>query len=214
MRGRQLPNKNKLLKGWYFKMTKKNCNNNYDCAHVDGKIAATDCGFKNMKCTDEKETLAYGYYSRVLQKPFDRLVDLEQAEATYFAEQKAKADKAAMKKAEAQKVEDAFKALNAARKEYKENLTQLTKEYAESLDELKKAYELGKKDMHDKLVAAEDNFSKAHKEFTAAHPEGYHLTLKDGDFETTLSGSTKSNVSKEIPKTSDIFDLFDWMLRF
>ena len=164
--------------------------------------------------TNEKETINYGFYSKVLQKPFDSLSELKAAEDAYFAEQKAKEDKAAAKRAEAKKVEDAFKALNAARKEYKENLTQLTKEYAESLENLKKAFELGKKDMHDKLAAAEENFSKAHKEFTAAHPEGYHLTLKDGDFETTISGSTKTNVSKEVPKTSNIFELFDWMFSF
>ena len=183
--------------------TNKKCNDNCACSHADAKQACC-----------EKETINYGFYSRVLQKPFDSLSELKAAEEIYYNEQKAKEDKAAQKRAEAKKVEDAFKALNAARKEYKENLTQLTKEYAESLDKLKKAYELGKKDLHDNLAAAEDNFSNAHKEFTAAHPEGYHLTLKDGDFETTISGSTKTNVSKEVPKTSNIFDLFDWMFGF
>ena len=169
------------------------------------------------KKTTEKEAINYGFYSKVLQKPFDSLSELKAAEEVYYAEQKAKADKAAQKKAEAQKVEDAFKALNAARKEYKENLTQLTKEYSEALADLKKAYELGKKDIHDALAKAEDNYSTALKEFTAAHPEGYHLTLKDGDFETTISGSTKvSNASntKETPKTNTAISLFDLLFNF
>ena len=165
---------------------------------------------KNIKDINEntKEApLGYGFYSNVLHKPFERLIDLEQAEEVYFAEQKAKEEKAAQKKAEAQKVEDAFKALNAARKTYKEKLSQLTQEYSDALADLKKAFELGKQDIHNTLVAAEEAFTTAHKEFTAAHPEGYHLTLKDGDFETTLSSKTTTT---EIPKaTFDFGKLFD-----
>ena len=78
MRGRQLPNKNKLLKGWYFKMTKKKCNDNCACSHVDGKQAAQDVN--------------YGYYSRVLKEPFDTLTELAEAEEAYYAKLKAKED--------------------------------------------------------------------------------------------------------------------------
>lgn len=159
-----------------------------------------------------KDEIEYGYYSRLLNKPFDSIEELREAEAAYKAELKAREDKAAAKKADAQKVEDAFKAMNAARKEYKEKLTQLTKEYAEELATLKKALELGKKDIQDALAAAEDNYSKALKEFTEAHPEGYHVTLKDGDFETTISRSNKIQ-TKEVKDPSqvnlmNIFDLF------
>jgi tRNA(Glu) U13 pseudouridine synthase TruD len=169
----------------------------------------------SVQNTDEKETLDYGFYSNVLKKPFERLEDLKQAEYVYFEEQKAKEDKAAQKKADAQKVEDAFKALNAARKVYKEDLIQLTKEYSDELDDLKKAFELGKKDIQDKLAEAEDSYADALKEFTATHPEGFHITLKDGDFETTISGSNKTNSSSEAMKTiNDAFDIFRWGLGF
>lgn len=160
-----------------------------------------------------KTDVEYGYYSRLLQKPFDSIEELRDAEETYYAEQKAKEDAAAKKKADAVKVEDAFKALNTARKEYKEKLTQLTTEYAESLENLKKAFDLGKKDIQDSLVAAEDAYAKALKEFTDAHPEGYHVTLRDGDFETTISKSTETSKKQLPPKTSDIFEIFDWMFR-
>lgn len=183
-------------------MTKKQ-NVNCACSHAEGKLV------------DPKETLDYGFYSNVLKKPFERLEDLKQAEAVYYEEQKAKEDKAAQKKADAQKVEDTFKALNAARKEYKENLLQLTQEYSEELENLKKAFELGKKDIHNKLAAAEDNHEKALKEFTAKYPEGYHLTLKDGDFEKTISGSTKTSTTKEATRTAhDVFDIFNWVFGF
>jgi hypothetical protein len=146
----------------------------------------------------------YSYYSRVLKEPFDSLAELAAAEEAYYAKQKAKEDAAAMKKADAQKVDNAFKALNAARKTYKEDFTQLTKEYADSLDNLKKAFELGKKDIHNKLAKAEEAYQVALKEFTDKHPEGFHLTLRDGDFETTISNH---NTSKKVD--ADLMSIFD-----
>lgn len=150
----------------------------------------------------------YCYYSKILKEPFDTKEALKEAEEAYFEKQKAKEAAAAQKKADAQKVEDAFKALNAARKEYKEKLTQLTTEYAESLDNLKKAYELGKKDITNKLAEAEADFSAAHKEFTDKY-ENYHMTLKDGDFETTFSKQTSGDAKTSVDflKLADIFDL-------
>jgi hypothetical protein len=176
--------------------TTKKCNDNCACSHVDAKH------------TGEKETLDYGFYSNILKKPFERLVDLKRAEEVYYAEQKAKEDKATQKKVDAQKVEDAFKALNTARKDYKEKLTQLTTEYSEELTRLKKAFELGKKDLQNKLAAAEDNYSSALKEFTGKY-DNYHMTLKDGDFETTISGSSKvskDGTSKEATDKSTGFE--------
>lgn len=159
-------------------MTNKKCSNNCSCSHVDGKH------------TGEKKTPSYGFYSNVLKKPFERLDDLEKAEYVYFEEQKLKENKAATKKADANKVEDAFKALNAARKVYKEDLAQLTKEYSETLADLQKAFDIGSKDIKAKLAAAEEAYSTALKEFSDKYPEGYRIHLKDGDFETTISGSS------------------------
>jgi predicted nucleic acid-binding Zn-ribbon protein len=162
-----------------------------------------------MKKQNTNETKqVYSYYSRVLEKPFDSLDELASAEATYYEQLKQKEDKAAQKKADAQKVEDAFKALNAARKSYKEDLAQLTKEYAESLENLKKAFDLGKKDIADKLAAAETTFDEALKAFQAKY-ENYHMTLKDGDFETTISNQVKRDVKAEADKdiVTDILKL-------
>jgi predicted nucleic acid-binding Zn-ribbon protein len=162
-----------------------------------------------MKKQNTNETKqVYSYYSRVLEKPFDSLDELASAEATYYEQLKQKEDKAAQKKADAQKVEDAFKALNAARKSYKEDLAQLTKEYAESLENLKKAFDLGKKDIADKLAAAETTFDEALKAFQAKY-ENYHMTLKDGDFETTISNQVKRDIKAEADKdiVTDILKL-------
>lgn len=188
-------------------MTKKNCSDCGACGHVDAKQADTNYVKPTLA---EKETLDYGFYSNVLQKPFERLEDLKKAEYVYYEEQKAKADKAAKKKADAQKVEEAFKALNAARKAYKEDMTQLTKEYSEELENLRKAFDLGKKDIKDTLAAAEEAYSNALKEFTNAHPEGYHVTLRDGDFETTISHQAETSETDH----SDFFDgLFNILFR-
>jgi hypothetical protein len=183
-----------------------NCNsqthqcNSRNCGEVD----------KNVKHEGEKNQV-YAFYSRVLNKPFDSVAELREAEAAHFAELKAKEDKAATKKADAKKVEDAFKALNQARKVYKEDLTQLTNEYSTALTDLKKAFEAGKSDIHAKLAAAEDVYAKALKEFTDKY-ESYHLTLKDGDFETTISGQSKAqNIKKE---DSDLINLFDLLFHF
>lgn len=152
-----------------------------------------------------KTNVEYGYFSKLLKEPFDSIEELQEAEEAYYAKQKAKEDAAAQKKADAQKVDEAFKALNVARKIYKEDLTQLTKEYAESLDNLKKAFELGKKDIHDTLAEAEEAYEAALKEFTEKY-DHYHLTLKDGDFETTIEKQTSENVAPK--KAIDLFDLF------
>jgi chromosome segregation ATPase len=166
---------------------------------------------KNKVNKEIKETTpTYSYYSKLLKEPFDSVEELALAEEAYYAKQKAKTEKALAKKADAQKVEDAFKALNTARKSYKEDLTQLTTEYAESLENLKKAFELGKKDIHDNLAAAEEAYSTALKAFTDKYPEGYHLTLKDGDFETTISSSSKTFTDKP-PFGSD---LINWLFGF
>ena len=165
---------------------------------------------KNVQNTGEKETLDYGFYSNVLQKPFERLDDLKKAEYVYFEEQKLKEDKAAQKKADAKKVEETFKTLNAARKEYREKLTQLTQEYADELTNLKKAFELGKKDIRNKLADAETAHEKALKDFTAKY-ESYHMTLKDGDFEKTIS-KTSDKTEQISNKTAEAYaDIFKWV---
>ena len=168
---------------------------------------------KKVNIKENETDIAYGYYSKLLNKPFDSVAELREAEAIYYAEQKAKEDKAAQKKADALKVEDAFKAMNAARKDYKEKLTQLTQEYSEELANLKKAFELGKKDIQDALAAAEEAYASALKEFTSKY-EQYHVTLRDGDFETTISGSTdKTKDTKKVevkdPSQVNLFNIFD-----
>ena len=152
----------------------------------------------------------YSYYSRVLKKPFDSIGELKKAEAVYYAELKAKEDKAAAKKADAQKVEEAFKALNTTRRVYKESLIKLTEQYSDDLKKLKETFEADKKELTDLLAQAEESYSVALKEFTSKY-DSYHLSLKDGDFETTISGS---QVANNIKADTSLFNLFDVLFNF
>ena len=158
-----------------------------------------------IKVNDKKvkdTEIGYAFYSRVLNKPFDTLSELNAAEDAHFAEIKAKEDKVAQKKADAMKVEDAFKALNAARKAYKENLIKVADEYSESLKALKVAFEDAREVEEAKLAAAEDNYKEMLKAFTDKY-ESYHLTLKDGDFETTISGNANQRSTKSTMNSSN-----------
>lgn len=190
-------------------MNNHNCNT---CGGADACHKSTaKTAFKNTtaksSCDKNAEcTQSYGYYSRVLNKPFDTVEELYAAEEAYYKELRLKEEAAAAKNADAQKVDAAFKALNTARKSYKEDITQLTKEYAEALENLKKAFELGKKDIQGKLATAEDTYQAALKEYADKHPEGYRLVLRDGDFETTISSNTSDK------KVDDgIISLFDML---
>ena len=165
------------------------------------------------KTTTQNTEPTYSFYSRVLEKPFDTLEELSAAEKVYYDKLREKEDKAAQKKADAKKVEEAFKDLNLARKTYKENLTLLTNEYSAKLDELKNTYEFGKKDITSKLAKAEETYAAALKEFTAKY-DSYHITLKDGDFETTISSQTNTNTAKSTADVSKLLDLFDMFFKF
>lgn len=158
----------------------------------------------------KKANRDYSYYSRVLEKPFDSIDELKAEEAKYFEAQRAKEDKAAQKKADAQKVEEAFKALNTTRKAYKEGITALTERYSADLKKLKEDFMADKKEMSDLLATAEEAYSTALKTFTEKY-DSYHMTLKDGDFETTISGSHKTTPNTE--RFNDVFDIFDYFFK-
>jgi cytochrome c1 len=148
------------------------------------------------------------FYSKVLKEPFNSIEELMEAEEAHYAKLKAKEDKAAEKKADATKVEEAFKKLNAARKAYKDNLNEATKIYSKGLADLKEGYEKTCKSIKDTLASAEADYANSLKAFTEKYPEGYHLTLKDGDFETTISSQTSGSTKAKATISDDFLDSF------
>jgi hypothetical protein len=127
------------------------------------------------------------YYSEKLNKLFDKEEDLKAAEKVVAEQEAAKLEAAKNKKAEAKVVEDAFKARNAARREYNEKVISLRKEYHDVVVAAKTKFEEGIAEAAKAKDESENAYSEALKEFTDKHPEGYHMTLKDGDNVITLS---------------------------
>jgi septal ring factor EnvC (AmiA/AmiB activator) len=140
------------------------------------------------------------YYSEKLNKLFDTEKDLVAAEQALAAEQAKKELAAQEKKAEAKAVEDAFKARNAARREYNTKLVEARKAYNSAIAAAKEVFNKTLTEATNAKDNAEEAYNTALKEFTSKHPEGYHMTLKDGDNVMTISNSADKqveNISKE-----------------
>ena len=84
-------------------------------------------------------------------------------------------------------MEEAFKANNAARREYNAKVLAARKAYNEAVAAAKKAFDAAVSDASNAKDAAEKHYDKMLKEFTEKHAEGYHLTLRDGDNVMTIS---------------------------
>ena len=139
-----------------------------------------------MKKNDDMQ---YGFYSRLLNKPFDTLQELKAAEEAVGIAEKEKEEKAKAKKEEANKVEKAFKNLNEVKKLYNAEIIEAKKAYSKIVTDAKDVLNKCLAEADKKLDEAQLKYSTALKEFTDKHPEGYHVTLKDGDNVTTISRS-------------------------
>ena len=161
----------------------------------------------------EVET-SYGFYSKLLEKPFDTLTELKEAESAYKKAEEEKAAKALAKKADATKVEDAFKAVNAARREYINVRTEVSKAYAKAVAEAKRLAQ----EQLDKAQAvvddAETAYSEALHEFNVNHPEGFHLTLRDDQTGSVATISQNSSNLATIPMLDPFKDLADFFKGF
>lgn len=147
------------------------------------------------------------FYSEVTKKLYETEEDLNLAEKA-VADEKAKKEEAALaKKADATKVEDAFKVRNDAKREYNTKVVAARKMYNESIAAAKKAFDEAVSDATKVKDAAEKVYDEVLKEFIAKHPEGYHLTLKDGDNVVTLSSQADSfsTIMKDYNNLLDFF---------
>ena len=132
------------------------------------------------------------FYSEKLKKLFDTEKDLVAAEKVVDEENEKKKLASEQKKEEASKVEDAFKARNAARREYNTKLVEARKIYNDAIIAAKKAFNETLTTATDAKDKAEEAYNTALKEFTAKY-ESYHMTLKDGDNVVTISNSSDKN---------------------
>ena len=129
------------------------------------------------------------FYSEKLNKMFDTDKELLLAEEAAFRAEQEKKAQALEKKNEAKVVEDAFKAYNAAKKSFNTVVTARRKKYAEDLAALQAAYEADLEAERKSLDEFAKKYDSALKEFNKKHPEGFHMTLKDGDNVVTFQST-------------------------
>ena len=144
------------------------------------------------------------YYSEILDKNFDSVKELEKAEKEHADAEAKKAEAKALVKKESEVVNEAFAARNAARRAYNEKVLEARKTYNDSVKALREQYENSLKEVIEAKDKAEEEYSNKLAVFQKAHPEGYRLTLKDGDNVVTLTGYEKYE--------TDMFDSFDRLL--
>lgn len=149
------------------------------------------------------------FYSDVTKKLYDTEDALIAAEKEVAAEEEKKVKEAKAKKADAKKVEEAFKVNNDAKREFNAKVLAARKMYNESLAAAKKAFDSAVADATNAKEAADVEYDKVLKEFIDKHPEGYHLTLKDGD--NVVTYSSQAEQVNSIAK--DFNGLIDYMIK-
>lgn len=154
------------------------------------------------------------YYSERLNKMFNSEADLHNAEKALVAKQADKQKQAIERKADAVKVEDAFKAMNVAKKAYSETVTKAAKAYDEAVKNAKLAYNNAIEGVEKNYTDAEDKYNSELKTFIAKNPSGYHLTLKDGNETAIISGSSSHDPVKIMSNSTNslmksFFDILD-----
>lgn len=148
--------------------------------------------FKDFNNKADKDE--YGFWSKKLNKVFDSVEALKDAEKK-DAEAKAAKDLAASeRKADAQKVEDAYKKLSEITDARDEKVTALRKEYYKEQTALRKAYEAKVAAVEECVEAAEEAYTDALKNFTSKHGD-FHTTFKDGEKTITISRSARHSDS-------------------
>ena len=149
------------------------------------------------------------FYSDMTKKLYESEEELKTAEKEVSDAEAKKAEASKAKKEDALKVEEAFKANNAARREYNAKVLAARKAYNEAVAAAKKAFDAAVSDASNVKDAAEKHYDKMLKEFTKKYTS-YHLSLKDGDNVTTIS-SDVGTLSESFDKEYN--SLIDYMLK-
>lgn len=146
------------------------------------------------------------YFSEILNKNFDTEKELVKAENEFKVAEAKKAEAKTLVKKESDEVNKAFIARNEARRAYNEKALEAAKTFNQKLKDLEAEYEASIKEAKEAKREAENDFSAKLAAFSAKHPEGYRLTLKDGDSEVTYTNEVTSACSLSV------FDAFDRMI--
>jgi DNA repair exonuclease SbcCD ATPase subunit len=146
------------------------------------------------------------YYSELTKKLYETEEAAKEAEKELEAAKARSAELAKAKKQDATKVEEAFKARNAARREYNTKVMDARKAYNTALVEAKKAFNDAIAEATNAKDKAEEAYNTALTDFTSKHPEGYHMTLKDGDNVMTISNSSDKHFERMDKEFNSLID--------
>ena len=102
------------------------CNSGCTCSEK-----AKETVGENAANATEESTPSYGYYSKVLQKPFDSLHELQEAEAEFNRVHALELKKKEEKAADAKEVQDAYKAYLATIEETNKKVFEAKRKYLE-----------------------------------------------------------------------------------
>ena len=153
----------------------------------------------NKNNNDEKNTdeTIYGYYSKLLNKPFDTIEELKSAEKE-FKEEQAKKEAAALAK------KTACNLVNTAIDLYEEGKVKCNEEIAKAYSEYKEKVSTAEKE----LAVLEKDANEKLNRWLEEHPgEGFHYTYKSKDRKITR----KYNYYN---RRYDVFDEFAKFTRF
>ena len=146
----------------------------------------------------KEESYDVVYRSKLLNKEFTDLEELKKAEAEHKAELVKKEEAKLARKEEAAVVQKAFADKNAAIKAYNDVAVEARKARLEAINKINAEYNEKIQPAYDAYEKAQADYDKALSEFQAAHPEGYHLTLKDGDNQVILSKNSYHDILQEM----------------
>lgn len=123
-----------------------------------------------MENTEEKEVMSYGYYSKLLKKPYDSLKELKAAEDEYNLAHAKELEEKRKRKEDAETVKKAIADRVAAQQKAAGDKEAAYKAYLKACDIADEELSKAKKVERDALAA-----------FCKDHPEGFHDTINIGD---------------------------------
>lgn len=147
----------------------------------------------------------YGYFSRLLNKPFDTLEELVAAENARREELAAKEDQKTRRKQDAELVGEAYKTLTSIKASTAKTIADARKQCALEFEEVRKKWSAVIEEADIAAAEAERLFHEALDTFLERYPEGYHLTLR-GDNDETLTIDTRT--LDTVDMFNDIFNQF------
>lgn len=153
---------------------------------------------ENLKEEVVKEEQNYGYYSKLLKKPYDTLAELKEAEHEYNVAHAKELEEKKKRKEDAETVKKAVTDRIAAQKKAAADKETAYKAYLKACDAADEELQKAKKAERDALAA-----------FCKDHPEGFHDTINIDDV------TYKYDYTANTHKSSDIFSrLVDSFLDF